>query len=59
MRGIKLKSIKCVKDLGVKIASNLKFLQQCIDASSKANKMLGFIKKKSKIEMQYFHSTIV
>ncbi len=44
MRGVKLKSVQCVKDLGVKIASNLKFSKQCIDAANKANIMLGFIK---------------
>ncbi len=45
MRGVKLKSIQCVKDLAVKIASNLKFSQKCIDAANKANRMLGFIKR--------------
>ncbi len=45
MRGVKLKSVQCVKDLGVKIASNIKLSQQCIDAANKANRMLGFIKK--------------
>ncbi len=45
MRGVKLKSVQCTKDLGVKIASNLKFSQQCVDAANKANKMLGFIKR--------------
>ncbi len=45
MRGVKLKSVQCVKDLGVKIASNLKFSQQCIDAANKANRMLEFIKR--------------
>ncbi len=43
MCGIKLKSVQCTKDLGVKIASNLKFSQQCVDAANKANRMLGFI----------------
>ncbi len=51
MSGVKLKSVQYVKDLGVKIASNLKFSQQCIDAANKANRMLGFIKKT-------FYSTI-
>ncbi len=44
MRGVKLKSVQCVKDLGVKIASNLKFSQKCIDAANNANRILGFIK---------------
>ncbi len=45
IRGAKLKSVQCVKDLGDKIASNLKFLQQYIDAARKANRTLGFIKR--------------
>ncbi len=45
MSGVKLKSVQCVKDLGVKIASNLKFSQQCIDPANKANKILGFNKR--------------
>ncbi len=45
MNGVKLKSVQCVKDLGVKIASNLKFSQQCVDAANKANRMLGFSKR--------------
>ncbi len=45
MRGVKLKSVQCAKDLEVKIASNLKFSQQCVDAANKANRMLGFIKR--------------
>ncbi len=45
MRGVKLKSVQCVKDLGVKIASNLKFLQRYVDAANNANRMLGFIKR--------------
>ncbi len=45
MRGVKLKSVQCAKNLGVKIASNLKFSQQCVDAANKANRMLGFMKR--------------
>ncbi len=45
MSGEKLESVQCVKDLGVTIASNLKFSQQCKDAVDKANRMLGFIKR--------------
>ncbi len=43
MNGTKLKSVQCVQDLSVSIASNLKFSQQCKDAAGKANRMLGFI----------------
>ncbi len=43
MNGVKLDSVQCVKDLGVSIPSNFKFSQQCKDAASKANRMLGFI----------------
>ncbi len=43
MRGVKLNSVQCAKDLGVKNASNLKFSQQCVDAANKANRMLGSI----------------
>ncbi len=45
--GVKLKNVQCAKELGVKIASNLKFSQQCIDAANKANRMLGFINRNS------------
>ncbi len=54
MRGVKLTSVQCIKDLRVKTASNFKFSQQCIDAANKANRMLGFIKRNffySKIKM--------
>ncbi len=45
MNGVKLDSVQCVKDLGVSIASNIKFSQQCKEAASKANRMLGFINR--------------
>ncbi len=45
MNGVKLESVQCVKDLGVTIASSLKFCQQCKDAAGKANRMLGFINR--------------
>ena len=45
MNGVKLESVQCIKDLGVSIASSLKFSQQCKDAAGKANRMLGFINR--------------
>ncbi len=45
MGGVKLKSVHCVKDLGVTITSNLKFSQHCKEAVCKANKMLGVINR--------------
>ncbi len=45
MSGEKLESVHCVKDLGVTIMSNLKFSQQCKDATGKANRILGFINR--------------
>ncbi len=45
MSGVKLESVHCVKDLGVTIASNLKFSQHCKEAECKANRMLGFINR--------------
>ncbi len=47
MNGPKIDSIQFVKDLGVTIASSLKFSPQCKDAARKANRMLGFIKRNS------------
>ncbi len=40
MSGVKLESVQYIKDLGVTIASNLKFAQQCKDATDKTNRML-------------------
>ncbi len=45
MNGTNIESVQRVKDLGVTIASNLKFSQQCNDAARKANRMLGFISR--------------
>jgi len=45
INGQKLNSSSSVKDLGVTISHNLKFSQQCNEASSKANKILGFINR--------------
>ncbi len=46
MNGVKTESVQCVKDLGVSSSSNLKFSQQCKDATGKAKRMLVFINKK-------------
>ncbi len=40
-----LRSDQCAKELGVKIESNLKLVQQCNDAANTANRMFGFIKR--------------
>ncbi len=45
MNGTKLEGVKCVKDLGVTVASTLKFSQHCKDIAGKANRMLGFINR--------------
>ncbi len=45
MNGTKLKSVHVKKDLGITVASCLKFSQQCKDTTGKANRMLGFINK--------------
>ncbi len=45
MNSVNLESIPFIKDLGVTIASVLKFSQQCKDAAGKANRMLGFINR--------------
>ncbi len=45
MNGTKLESVQCVKNLGVTVASTLKFSRQCKDATGKANRMLGFINR--------------
>ncbi len=45
MNGTKVESVQCVKDLGVMIASSLKFSQQCKDAAGKTNRILGFINR--------------
>ncbi len=45
MNGTKLESVQCVKDLGITVASTLKFSQKCKDAAGKANRMLGFLNR--------------
>ncbi len=43
MKGTKIEDVQYVKDLGVIIASSLKFSQHCKEAAGKANRMLAFI----------------
>ncbi len=50
MNGTKIKSVQCVEDLGITIASSLKFSQLCKDAAGKANRMLSFIKRNFSFE---------
>ncbi len=50
MGGEKIKSVHCVKDLGVTIMLNLKLSQQCKEAAGKANRMLGFRKKEFSLQ---------
>ncbi len=45
MNSVKIESTQWVKDLGVAIAFNLKFSQQCKNAVSKTYRMLGFINR--------------
>ncbi len=45
MSEVKLESVQYVKDLGVTIASNVKFSQQCKDAAGKAYRMVGSINR--------------
>ncbi len=52
-----------MKDLGVTVASSLKFSQQCKDAAGKDNRMLGFMNKnisfKSKDVILPLYSSLV
>ncbi len=45
MNDSKIESVQCLKDLGVTVASSLKFSQQWKEAAGKANTMLGFINR--------------
>ncbi len=61
--GIKLESVQCVKDLGVSVASSLKFSQQCKDAAGKDNRLFGFINRnisfKTKDVIQPLYTSLV
>ncbi len=50
INSIKFESVQCVKDLGVMVASSLKFFQQCKYAARKSNRMLGFINRNFSIK---------
>jgi len=43
MEGQTLDTVDSEKELGITISSDLKFFNQCIQACSKASKMLGMI----------------
>ena len=45
MQGRRLSTVETVRDLGVYISSNLKSASHCYEASCKANKMLGLVKR--------------
>ncbi len=45
MNVVKLESGQCIKDVGITIASRLKFSYQYKDVASKAKRMLGFINR--------------
>ncbi len=53
MNGVEFESVQCIKDLGVSIASNLTFSQQCKDAPGKTNRMLGFINRNIPFKNKY------
>ncbi len=60
MSGVKLESVQWVKDLGVTIASSLKFSLHCKKADCKAYKMSGFINRifPSKIKILFCLCTL-
>ncbi len=53
MNGTKLESVQCAKDLGVPVASSLKFSQQCKDAAGEANRLLCFMNRNFSIKNKY------
>ncbi len=59
MSGLKPESVQCTKDLGVTIASNMKFSLHCKEAACKANRMLGFINGNLSSKNKDYNSTIV
>ncbi len=45
MKGVKTENVQCVKDIGVTIASNLRFSRHYKDAANKDNRILAFINR--------------
>ncbi len=45
MDGTKIENVQCAKDLGVTIASSLKFSQQCKETAGKTKRILGFMNR--------------
>ncbi len=58
LNSVKLDSVQCVKDLGVSIAPNLKFSQQCKEAADKANRMLDFINRNLSFKSKDINPTL-
>ncbi len=59
MSGTKIESLQCGKDLGVTVASTLKFSQQCKGAAGKANRMVGLINRNFSFTKSRRNSTTV
>ncbi len=63
MCGVKIESVHSVKDIGVTVASNVKFSQQCNKSVKKANMMIGLTKRifsfKNKDIIQTLYSSFV
>ena len=43
MSGVRIKDLKCDKDLGVTIVLSLEFCQHCKNVADESNRILGFI----------------
>ncbi len=58
MSGVKLESVQYVKDLGVTIASNLKFSLHCKGGACKASRMLGLTNRKFSFKNRYYYTYV-
>ncbi len=56
--GVKLKSVQCVKILGVKMASNPKFSHHDSDTVNKASMMLDLIERNFSIKSELYNSLV-